>query len=306
MSVHLTTNKYADRGEKAMAIVGHIKEICRFPVKSMQGGRIETAEVTATGIVGDRGWAMRDDVRNEVQWGKKYPQLMLCAARYVTEPSPGHIPPVDITFPDGEVVRSGLPRVNEKLSALIGRPASLWSIQPPSNREFYKRYKPDEQTAMADIAEAFAREPGEPMPDMAQFPEELIDLVAFPGTFFDVTPLQMLTTASLRYMATKNPQANWDVRRFRPNFLIETLEGVDGLAENDWIGAKVRIGSAVIELPAPTPRCGMTMRPQADLPFDKSVLRTIVKESDQNLGIYANVITPGTIKTGDVVEILSS
>ena len=50
----------------------------------------------------------------------------------------------------------------------------------------------------------------------------------------------------------------------------------------------------------------MTMRPQADLPFDKSVLRTIVKEGDQNLGIYANVITPGTIKTGDVVEILSS
>ncbi len=65
-----------------MARVGVVKEIWRFPVKSMQGDTIDSCTVTPTGVVGDRRWAMRDEARAEIQWGKMYPQLMLCSARY--------------------------------------------------------------------------------------------------------------------------------------------------------------------------------------------------------------------------------
>jgi uncharacterized protein YcbX len=53
----------------------------------------------------------------------------------------------------------------------------------------------------------------------------------------------------------------------------------------------------------PTPRCGMTIQAQAGLEKDPSVLRTIVKDADQNLGIYASVTTTGEIRVGDLVEL---
>ena len=206
-------------------VLGRVQEIWRFPVKSMQGGTVPEALVTPQGLVGDRGWAMRDDTRQEVQWGKMYPQLMLCSARYRETPAPGVATPIDISFPDGSVLGSDDPAVHRKLSELCGRPASLWPLQPASNRDFYKRYKPDAAKWAEEIGEAFAREPGEPQPDFAQFPPVLMDYVSVPGTFFDNEEIHLLTTASLAAMAAANPQANWDVRRFRPNFLIATPPG---------------------------------------------------------------------------------
>ena len=46
----------------------------------------------------------------------------------------------------------------------------------------------------------------------------------------------------------------------------------------------------------------MTMQAQEGLPKDPSILRSIVKDADQNLGVYANVSTPGEVRLGDVVD----
>lgn len=288
-----------------MATVGVVKEIWRFPVKSMQGDTIDHCTVSAQGVLGDRCWAMRDETRQEVQWGKMYPQLMLCKARYREEPDGTDIKPVDITFPDGETVGSDDENVQEKLTALIGRAATLWPLQPASNIEFYKRYKPDEAQFIKEMTDLFARESGEPVPELSSFPEVLTDHVAVPGTFFDNEEIHMITTASMRYMASKNSEATWDIRRFRPNFYIETASGLNGLVENDWTGKKLRIGATTLQVTVPTPRCGMTVQPQADLEYEKSILRTIVKEGDQNLGVGAHFHDGGAIQVGDTVEVLS-
>ena len=89
-----------------MTKVGVIRDSWRFPVKSMQGDTLERCTVSAAGVLGDRGWAIRDEARREVQWGKRYPELMLCKARYREEPDGGDIKDVDITFPDGETIGS--------------------------------------------------------------------------------------------------------------------------------------------------------------------------------------------------------
>jgi hypothetical protein len=47
----------------------------------------------------------------------------------------------------------------------------------------------------------------------------------------------------------------------------------------------------------------MTIRAQADLPQDLVVLRTIVREAGQQLGIYASIVQPGRVAVGDVVDI---
>ena len=284
--------------------LGVVREIWRFPVKSMQGGRLSSARVSVTGIQGDRAWAMRDEARQEVQWGKKYPQLMQCQAVYLEEPGGEGAAPVAITFPDGETVRSDAPAVHEHLSRLIEGKASLWPIQPAENKGFYRRYKPDAAQFQQEMADAFAREPGEPLPDLAQFPEVLMDYVSVPGTFFDNEAIHLMTTASLSHMQGLDPDASWDVRRFRPNFLIETPTGISGLAENAWIGKRIRLGQVILEISAPTPRCGMTVRAQGDLGFDRMILRNIVRHADQCLGVGAHCREAGEVHEGDAVELL--
>ncbi len=284
-----------------MKQVGTVGQIWRFPVKSMQGDTVHAAHVSARGLRGDRAWAMRDEQRQEVQWGKRHPELMLCAARYRSEPQDDAVAPVEVTFPDGETLASDDDeRIHARLSKLVGVKAALWPLQPASDVQFYKRYKPDEGQFLQEMADAFAREPGEPMPDLAQFPEVLMDHVAVPGTFFDNEEIHLLTSASLAHMRSLNPEAGWDVRRFRPNFYLDT-PALSGLAENDWIGRTLRLGEVVLEISAPTPRCGMTVRPQGDLAYDKSILRTIVREAGQNLGVGAHCRQAGTVRAGDAV-----
>lgn len=287
-----------------MTRVGTLREIWRFPVKSMQGGVVPSAQVTPRGLAGDRAWAMRDELRQEVQWGKRFPQLMLCSARYREEPDGTQVCPVEITFPDGATCTSDDAEVHARLSALIASPARLWPLQPAADVAFYKRYKPDQAQFMRELAAAFAREPGEPLPDMAQFPPVLMDHVAVPGTFFDNEELHLVTSASLAWLAGRNPTARWDVRRFRPNFYIETVPALDGLVEQEWVGKRLRIGAIKITISAPTPRCGMTVQPQGELPYDKSILRTIVKDAGQNLGVGAHCLVAGRVHAGDAVELL--
>jgi uncharacterized protein YcbX len=101
-----------------------------------------------------------------------------------------------------------------------------------------------------------------------------------------------------------NPSAAWDVRRFRPNFLIETEAGIEGLLEAGWSGRRLSIGNVELKCEIPTVRCGMTTHAQVDLPKDPSVLRSIVKDAEQNLGVYASVVQTGHVALGDLVELL--
>ena len=125
-----------------------------------------------------------------------------------------------------------------------------------------------------------------------------------PGTYFDVTPVQLLTTASLKYLSELHPDADWAVPRFRPNLVIDTGDIV-GLVENEWIGKTISLGSAELMCFAPSPRCAIIMHEQgADIPRDPSMLRTIVKHADQNLGVYCMVKIPGAVNKGDSLSIM--
>jgi len=305
--------------------IGTIKQIWRYAVKSMAGEQLESCMVGERGISGDRGWALRDDRTREITNGKHFPPLMQCAARYRESPSNGLIPHVEMILPDGSQLSSDQEDINERLSELVGHQISLWPLQPASNTEHYRRnsktarllgrmarFKPFRAAlpaltsfghANAELREAFSREPGEPVPDLSTLPPEILEFTSPLGTYFDAFPIHVLTTASLELMSRLNPAAVWDVRRFRPNFLVETDEHVRGLIESEWSGQKIHLGSVELKCEIPTVRCGMTIQAQKDFPKDPSILRSIVKEADQNLGIYANVITTGEVRIGDAVEV---
>ena len=304
--------------------VGRVKEVWRYPLKSMAGERLEAAGVGARGLYGDRGWALRDEEAGEIRGAKISPALMLCAARYREEPAPGGAPPhADITLPDGTETSTDAADVNERLSQLVGRRVTLWPIQPASDRAHYRRAMPAARVvgflsrsrnfrrlavgAMRlagkdrELREDFGREPGEPLPDLSLLPAEIFEFTSPPGTYFDAFPVHLLTTASLAALARHAPDAAWDARRFRPNFLIETVNSIEGLVESNWGGRHLRVGGLRLKCEMPAPRCSMTIQAQAGLSKDPRVLRTIVREAGQNLGLYASVESEGRVSVGDEV-----
>src|SRR6266851_10436330 len=122
-----------------MRVIGRVRELWRYPVKSMGGERLQASVLTARGIPGDRGWALRDEKSGEVRGAKKMPALMGCAAGYVEEPTGRAIPPTRIRFPDGASVLRTNPAANDLLSKLLGHAVTIWPRQPPERREFYRR-----------------------------------------------------------------------------------------------------------------------------------------------------------------------
>ena len=88
----------------------------------------------------------------------------------------------------------------------------------------------------------------EPLPDLGVFPPEILEFTSPLGTYFDAFPLHLLTTASLKELARRNPAARFDVRRFRPNILIDTGDAVNGFGEAGWSGKTLTIGDVRIKL----------------------------------------------------------
>jgi uncharacterized protein YcbX len=111
------------------------------------------------------------------------------------------------------------------------------------------------------------------------------------------------TTASRRTLAHLNPAATWDVRRFRPNLVIATTEALEGLVEANGHGRTLRLREVAVRGERPTTHRAMTLQARGDLPHDPTILRTIVREAGQQLGIYANVVRPGRVAVGDVVDV---
>jgi uncharacterized protein YcbX len=286
-----------------MAAVGRVSEVWRYPVKSMGGERLEQGAIGPRGVVGDRGWALRDEQAGEIRGAKKLPHLLRCTARYLSEPTEGAVPPAEITLPDDRRLRTDDAAAAPRLSALLGRRVTLWPLQPASAIEHYRHGTPDNPDMMAELRALFGRTADEPLPDLSIFPPELFEYVSPLGTYFDAFPLHILTTASLAALGAHNPSARFDVRRFRPNVVVET-GGTAGLVETDWLGKTLQIGGARLKIEAPCPRCVMTTLPQHDLVKDPSVLRTIVRNAAQNVGVYATVAAAGHVAVGDIVELM--
>lgn len=284
-----------------MQVIGTVKEIWRYPVKSMAGERMQRANVSARGIYGDRGWAIRDEKAGEIRNARKLPALLHCTAVYLREPNADDAPPAQITLPNGTTFRSDSAEASEKLSELLGRSVSIWPIQPPSEHDFLKRAAPDNPDMIAELRQVFGRLENEPLPDLSTLPPQILQFTSPFGTFFDAFPFNVLTTASLSAMSRHNPGADFNSRRFRPNVLVETNSGIEGLVEAEWSGRTLRIGATRIKIEMPTVRCVIPTLDQPDVKKDPSVLRTIVRDAAQNLGAYATVSTGGTIAIGDEV-----
>src|SRR6266511_856145 len=274
---------------KTRTELGSVVSLWRYPVKSMMGEELNGTEVTERGLLGDRAYALVDSSDGKVATAKnprKWPNLFDFRATFIEPPRAGpNAPPVRITLPDGIIVTSQQSNLNQILSKALGREVTLYSAERghvgPANAEEY-------------------------WPDMEGLDhrDTVTDFALPQGTFFDCATVHLLTTATLDRLRELYPQGRFEVRRFRPNIVMQLASGEKGFAENAWVGHLLAIGTAVrLNITGPCGRCVMTTLAQGDLPKDPGILRTAAQHNRVKVGVYAAVLRGGTIRRGDSVSL---
>jgi uncharacterized protein len=274
----------------ARVAAGSVVGLWRYPVKSMMGEELNAAEVTEGGLVGDRRFAIVDPTTGKVAGAKnprKWGNFFDFRAAYVEPPQTGSkLPAVRLTMPDGTVVTSEQPDLEQILSSALGRPVAL--AEARGNGE-----------SSGATAEEY-------WPDMdgLDHRDTVTEWELPAGTFFDLAVVHLLTTATIERLRALYPEGRFEVRRFRPNIVVATEPDAQGFVENDWIGQTIAIGDEVrLHITGPCPRCVMTTLAQGDLPKDSGILRTAAQHNQANVGVYADVIAGGTLRRGDPVAV---
>lgn len=290
-----------------------VAQLWRYPVKSMGGGQVDRVFVDRRGMHADRLWAVRDVEKGVTASARRLPVLLGCSAQYLSEPTPdagpGHVPGVVITFPDGRQLAHDDAAVNDALSELAGRELRLVSLPPASDTSQHRMTMRDSLAnfSASQVRKDFGLNETEALPDTSVFStRDVITLARFstpPGTFVDLSPLHLLSTASLRALSPGDTP--YDVRRFRPNVLVD-VETDDDFPESSWVGAQLRIGTAVLDVAIPTIRCVVPTRPQPDIELDRGITRQLLERTNRFLGVYADVGTPGEVHVGDEVRVRHS
>jgi uncharacterized protein len=283
--------------------------IYRYPVKSMQGEALDRVVVGPGGLALDRGWALRDEENGNILSAKRVGELLECSARYVDHRNDISIPHVEISLPGGKTIRSDDPGANNSLSEFLDRDVTLWPLQPKEDAEHYRIRRDPDFDLEQELREMFALNPDEGLPDLGKFPPEVLEELSVysspRGTYFDAFPMNFLTEASLRRMAQLMPGVKVGRERFRPNILVGDDQQCCDMVEFDWVGKKVSVGGAQFDIAMECPRCVMTTRAQPGYEKASSIMRTLVRELNHNLSVYANVARGGLISLGDAVEVIS-
>jgi uncharacterized protein YcbX len=289
----------------------HVGALRRFPVKSMRGERLEACTIGPAGVVGDRAYALVDEEDGRVASAKnprKWGALLGFRASFVDEPVAGEAtPPARIVLPDGTETRTDAADVDAVLSKALDRSVRLVDAAPEGGA--FEEVWPDIDGLAPEefvTSTTVAHDDGDPVSaiPMAMF--------APAGTFFDLSTIHLLTTATLRRLSGLAPGASFDARRYRPNVLVE-VPG-EGFVENDWVGRRVAFGAdAAVTVTLPTMRCVMTTLAQDELPRDRSTLRAIAAHNRVDIagfgtwacaGAYADVVAPGEVRVGDPVTVV--
>jgi uncharacterized protein len=275
---------------------GTVVSLWRYPVKSMMGEELNSSYITERGLAGDRTYAVVDkqtgkvaSAKNPRKWGK----LFDFRSMFIDSPrnDVNDIPPVRITFPDGSNILSNHQKkdddiiIDSNLSKAFNREVTLMKASGFESKPSYEEYWPD-------------------IDGLAQ--RETVTDEAMPSkTFFDIAVIHILTTSTINRLRELYPEGRFEVRRFRPNIVVECdYREKNDFIENSWVGKKLTIGKGIVlKVTAPCTRCVMITLPQGDLPRDLGILSTVARYNQVHVGVYASVHNGGTIHRGDPIHL---
>lgn len=144
---------------------------------------------------------------------------------------------------------------------------------------------------------------------LSAFAGRVVELVRCdrPGGTRRGHPASLISDGTVGELASHAGVEAVDARRFR--MLIE-LEDADPREEDTWIGRRIALGGAVLAVTKPVARCAITTQDPDTGMRDLDTLRTIIayrglrngKHAD--MGVLADVVSPGRVSLGDEVMVL--
>jgi len=251
--------------DHARLVQARVQSLHRYPVKSMQGEIRGELACTPNGVVGDRAYGVQDLESGTILSAKREGRLLEAAA-YFTDGVLG------VRLPDGEEFREGS-RLDGALSNWLGRavrlvPAATYGV---ATFQATDNFEDDESPLHSWEGQS--------------------------GSFVDESPLHLITTGDLARLAQERSDLTWDVRRFRPNVVVESDASIDPTP-----GHRLSLGAIEVEVLKPCYRCVMTTRPQpGNLERELDILRHVSRAHDGAVGVRAWTIRAGTVRVGDVV-----
>jgi uncharacterized protein len=158
-----------------------VRELWRYPVKSLQGERLDAVDVGPEGLTGDRQWALFDASTGFGLTARRHPDLLFASGRLRADGR------AEVVLPDGTVTAD-----DAVLSEWLGRPVSLRSADAERGPRQYEN-----PAVVGEDAE--------------------YDWDAFEGArgaFHDSSRIRvsLVSTGTL---------GTWDRRRFRANVLLD-------------------------------------------------------------------------------------
>lgn len=252
-----------------------VTELRRHPVKSLRGESLDVVAVDGRGIDGDRAYGVFDRATGLLLSAKRLPQMLGATARFVDGAVTDDA--LEITLPDGSLLRGVGAPVHAALSAWLGRDVELRPATPDGG--------PSSVEVEIDLDD----------------PSQVVEFETRPGLLFDGAPLHLLSAQSLAAARALHPQGVWTVDRFRAGIVLEAPAGSEW-PEDEWVGSDLAVGTVAIHVRRRCFRCVLTTRAVGDAPADKEILRTLAAHHGTDLGITADVIGGGTIAVGDAVR----
>lgn len=233
-------------------------ELWRYPVKSLLGERLPTADVGRHGLAGDRAWSLVDLETGTNLTARRRPELLLAAARLAGSAVEDG---VVITLPDGTETDD-----NRMLSRWLGQPVELRAAADGISGTY------ETQADLAETGDWFRWE-------------------GPTGSFHDSTRtmVSLVSTATLR---------DWDRRRFRVNVILDGDGEDELVGRSVQLGGATLDVAKHIDRCVMTTRPQAASGGESALERDLAVLKTINAERGSLLGIGALVAEPGSISLG--------
>ena len=249
-----------------------IEQLWRYPVKSLQGEQLTSTEVTDV-IPGDRAWGIFDNESGQLLSAKRVPKLLEGSANLVEG---GCL----ITI-DGNEFHSNDAEVDAGLSAWLNREVRL---TPPT---------PGEQaTIEIEWDEGLDEVPEDP---------EIFEFSTSPGWFFDSSSsLHLIGSGTLSMLDARIGDGAGDVRRFRPNIVVNTSEA---FVEDEWVGKELLLGSVTVDVKKRTDRCIVISRAFGEYQASRKTLKYLSKNHQREAGLSLEPTQSGHMAVGDSVEI---
>jgi hypothetical protein len=253
---------------------GHVLRISIAPVKALHLNHPEEVELGHAGVAGDRRfWIVDADGR--LANAKRFPPLLQIRAGWDEATRR-----LALSFPGGETVE-GVVEPGEPVEA------TLYGMPHPS------------RTVPGPWQDAISAHLGHPL-TLLWSERGAVDRGVGGGA------VTLVSSGSLERLREQAGEADpVDGRRFR---MLFELDGIGAHAEDEWIGRRVSVGTAVVAPVGDVGRCAVTTRNPDTGDLDLDTLRVLTgyrpagRSEPLPFGIHAAVVQPGHVRLGDLVK----